>query len=297
MTAQICLWVQRKLIEDLGLEGQKHSLAVLGVGGKTQNLQTKVTVARISHVNGSVQKNVVLRTMPDPTGGLEVPQWHVHAKQWPHLKDLPILNTPEGLRVELILGNDQGYFHRSLQEYYHPTDIDAPVARLTPLGLTITGRLKPKRPELQGRVNMHQIANIFRVSAETSTKSDTEVDWLSSMGLKESLGTTLKPLVPKGPPKPWMPPGEGEPWVQVDKVRVQKDSNRPPVVNPEDRLALNILQTKTKATASGKAQAPVLWRNHVRPPNNYAQALRVWQNLRQKLIAKPEQYEAYHKSF
>ena len=290
------------LIQHLGLQGSKQQLAILGVGGKTQNLETTVTVARISHVNGSVQKNVVLRSMPDPTGGLEVPQWHKYAKLWPHLKNLPFLETPKGLKVELILGNDQGYFHRSLQEYYHPSDIEAPVARLTPLGLTVTGRMQPKSQDVQARVNMHQVANIFKVAAATDSEESCQFQRLCNTShLRRELEKDIKPPTTATKSTMWTPPQPGDPWVQVKKIASplpgDKAQERPPVVNPGDKQALYMFQQKTIVSEDNKAKAPVLWKNDTRPPNNYFQALKVWKSLKQKLVTQPKQYAAYDQSF
>ena len=81
------------------------------------------------------KKNVAIRSLPDPTGGLEVTNWSKYKKEWSHLQDVPFLEIPEGLKVDMIIGNDQTYLHRSLKEVTHTSDINAPIARLTPLGV------------------------------------------------------------------------------------------------------------------------------------------------------------------
>ena len=65
--------------------------------------------------------------------------WNQHKANWPHLADKELLLPASGnLKVEMIIGNDQGYFHRSLEECYGPGAED-PVGRRTPLGWTATG--------------------------------------------------------------------------------------------------------------------------------------------------------------
>ena len=265
--------------EYLGLEGSTHPLAVLGVGGQQQSHQSLVSVLRLAHVNGSIEKNIVIRTMPNPTGGLEVTRWHKYADQWPHLKNLPLLETPAGLKVEMILGNDQGYFHRSLQEVYHPTDIEAPVARLTTLGWTVTGRLLPRSQPHRGPTVMKSIASVFKATV----KADTRPTFCQQSEMK--LGQEKEiPLATK-----WVKPEHfGDPL---------DDDYRPPIINPDDRTAMNILQAGTQQLPSGKVQAPVLWKGEMRPPNNFQAAKQVWLRLKKRLEANPEQYQAYDTNF
>ena len=253
--------------EALGLEGQKHPLAVLGVRGQKQEIESQVSVARLAHINGSVSKNIVIRTMPNPTGGLEVTQWQKYNGLWPHLKHLKLVDIPPGLKVHMILGNDQGFFHRSLQELYHPTDIDAPVARLTSLGWTITGRVIPKTTSSSQRVVMNTVANIFRTSVHAQDVPE----------IPESLR--------------WVKPEH------FKRPEESEDTERPPIINPDDRAAMKILQDRTQSTPQGRVLAPVLWKSALRPINNFYAAKQVWTNLQKRLKKNPDQYKAYDQNF
>ena len=143
-----------KLARTLGVNGPTFPFSVAGINGHVVQHQTQVFTVQISDLNKSFSKNVVLRTLPDPAGGLCMTDWKLHQNAWQHLKGLKLPQMPPSTRVELIIGNDQPYFHRCIKELYgqHP---DSPVARLTALGCTITGRTTPAEPPVTKTKRSH----------------------------------------------------------------------------------------------------------------------------------------------
>ena len=131
-----------KLADWLQCPQEKYPFSVVGINGKVVNHNTRLMRLGISNKAGTVRKNLVARTLPDPAGGLKMTDWKRYLHLWPHLKDIQLPELPDNLSVELIIGNDQPYFHRALQEVYGDSP-NHPVARRSPLGWTVTGPVFP----------------------------------------------------------------------------------------------------------------------------------------------------------
>ena len=246
--------LSERLATRLELKGDRRQMGVLGVGGNLQQHKSLESIVRLKSLNGQLAKNIVVRTLQDPTGGLEVTRWKEHQNNWSHLQGLQLPNIPKGLKVDIIIGNDQTYFHRSLKEVTHPQDVDAPVARLTPLGWTVAGRLAPIKQTSTPRVNK-MVATIFKSR-----------------------------VIPSG----W------ERIVQPGQFGLSpmEGQDRPPIVNPGDRKALRTLQ-ELSCSKDNKVKAPVLWAGQDRPPNNLQDAMEHWNSSRKSLLRKPEVYKQY----
>ena len=131
-----------ELADSLGVEGPYYDFSVVGISGAKISHRTRLSHLSLSCRGSSLKKNLVARTLPDPAGNLHMTDWNVHKSQWIHLAHL---NFPDlkgvDTKVQMIIGNDQSYLHRALKEVYGP-EANAPIARLTPLGWTATGRIQ-----------------------------------------------------------------------------------------------------------------------------------------------------------
>ena len=249
--------LSERVSKELDLQGTRHGLGVLGVGGNLQQVQSLSTQIKIQAINESFAKTALIRTMPDPTGGLEMTRWQDHIAKWEHLKHLTLLEVPKGFKVDMIIGNDQPYLHRCFEEITHKVDLDAPVARLGPLGWSIAGRIEPKTNK-KARVNK-LTAYIYKIAEEQRKLPRLATPLVA----KEQLG--LEPM--SGP-------------------------ERPPIINQEDRAALNTLQKLTYITDQ-KVTAPVIWRDNERPISNLQYALNHWKRSRNKLKQNSQLYKLY----
>ena len=68
--------------------------------------------------------------------------------------------------------------------------------------------------------------------------------------------------------------------------------DRPPIVNPGDRKALNTLQ-ELSCVKDKKVMAPVIWAGNDRPQNNVKEAIEHWTRSRKSLQKRPEVYAKY----
>ena len=122
----------------MGAPSQGYPFSVLGINGHVVEHQTRLFPVTVSDLSGTFEKNIVIRTLPQPAGNLHMIDWNQYLQNWEHLRGIKLPERPLDLKVELIIGNDQPYFHRSLEEIVGKTP-DEPVARRTALGWTIAG--------------------------------------------------------------------------------------------------------------------------------------------------------------
>ena len=147
--------VSEKLVEKLQLQGERRDLQVGGIGGKVVSHQACHTQAQIEHLNGKIRCTINLISMPAPVGHLTMTDWATLKRHWEHLKDLPFPAAPADPTVHLLIGNNFGYAHRSLEERCLPGALSNPMGRLTPFGWTATGPIFPRgRGPGQARVNV-----------------------------------------------------------------------------------------------------------------------------------------------
>ena len=140
--------VSEEVADKLGVKGTHFPFSVIGINGTKVEHQTQLLPLSVTCKSSKIKKNLVARTLPNPTGNLHMVDWNLHKKQWPHLNKLEFPEVPEGNpKVQMIIGNDQSYLHRAIKEVYGTRPGD-PVARLTPLGWTVTGRIHPEAPAL-----------------------------------------------------------------------------------------------------------------------------------------------------
>ena len=151
--------ISEKLINKLGIRGERNPIQIGGIGGKTVTHDSCSTQVVLEHLNGRIRYNVRLSSLPDPVGGLTMTDWATLSQEWEHLKQVPFHPVPADPTVQILLGNDLNFLHRSLNDIHARHNRNAPIARLTPFGWTATG---PYRPPL----NIVQVANAYRTSLD-----------------------------------------------------------------------------------------------------------------------------------
>ena len=126
----------------LGIDGRKENAIIEGVGG--QKLESKrggeVT---LTSIDGNVKAATEVRIVPSPAGSLRAVDWNVHKAKFLHLKQMSFPEPCQRRSIDLILGNRVGKLTRSTVGDVYGQEADDPVARKTPLGWVVAGKLHP----------------------------------------------------------------------------------------------------------------------------------------------------------
>ena len=118
---------------------------------------------------------IMAATADNPVGSLRPFNWNRLAKYWGHLRHLKVMPFAEA-PCEMIIGSDYPQLMTSLKEFRHSDELKAaPVARLTPLGLTIAGPLLPATEHRDVRIAEKYEAERRRfTSGSVSRRSDSQ---------------------------------------------------------------------------------------------------------------------------
>ena len=135
--------ISERLIDKLGIKGERRPLHIGGVGGKSVSHDSCPAHVVLEHLNGRIRYNVRMTSLPDPVGGLTMTDWATLSQQWEHLREIPFHPLPADPTVQLLIGNDLNFLHRSLNEVHAKHNRYAPIARLTTVGWTATGPFRP----------------------------------------------------------------------------------------------------------------------------------------------------------
>ena len=128
------LMLETKSITQLVMEGVK--------GRKTKEFSELVELT-VESCYETQAFRIMAATADNPVGSLRPFNWNRLAKYWGHLRHLKVMPFAEA-PCEMIIGSDYPQLMTSLKEFRHSDELKAaPVARLTPLGLTIAGPLLP----------------------------------------------------------------------------------------------------------------------------------------------------------
>lgn len=130
---------------ELGLDGEKETVNVNLLNGRTECFDTKVVEFCIESEDRQLKVNIEANTTKNVTGSLKAIDWNEHSGKWTHLSGIPFTNISKKSRVDLLIGIDFSDLHRSLKEVKGAPG--EPIARLTPLGWTCVGPLECKQEE------------------------------------------------------------------------------------------------------------------------------------------------------
>ncbi len=121
----------------LGLMGPTSWSNTEGVGGVVTKFRTITAVVEVRSKMTSVRKRLPAQVMKTPAGSYVPVDWAPRLREYPHLQQVEVLPPVPNGRVDILLGSRCPALMASLQEVIGgPQD---PVARLTPLGWTVTG--------------------------------------------------------------------------------------------------------------------------------------------------------------
>ena len=137
-------YVNASVAAELGLHGEEVALAVSVLNGGEKSFLSMPVEFTVESLDGTVQHNMTAHTTPARVvGGLNAVNWAQEAKNWRHLE---FVNFPEvkDNHVDLLIGVDNVALHVSEAEVKGREG--EPVARLTPLGWTCVGCVRPGFP-------------------------------------------------------------------------------------------------------------------------------------------------------
>ena len=133
-----CSFINSDMVEILGLPREnQHSMAVGVLNGSSERFFSSNVAFSIASMDGKNKFSINAMTINRVTGTLEPVNWKEQALQFKHLRKIPFWKPNRG-KISVLLGMDHVHLHRALQEVYG--GYKDPVARLTPLGWTCTGR-------------------------------------------------------------------------------------------------------------------------------------------------------------
>jgi hypothetical protein len=136
--------IDSKIARHLGLKGPVRRTEVDGFGGTTTSQIALRSKVLIGNINGRLNETGMVECVDAPCGDLDVVDWSQRKEAWNHLKDLPFNPPALGGKVDIILGIDFTFLHRSIKDYPPPLSVGkGPTGRLTPLGFTCIGRIYP----------------------------------------------------------------------------------------------------------------------------------------------------------
>ena len=138
--------IDKKLARKLSLETKEETELVLkGVKGKTTREVSELVEFTLESVYQKKTYRVMASTATNPVGGLYPVHWDRVSFYWSHLRGLEIAPM-EYAPCQLLIGSDYPHLMKSLGEIYHKDETKAaPIARVTPLGITVTGPLLPAK--------------------------------------------------------------------------------------------------------------------------------------------------------
>ncbi len=163
-----------ELAEELKLQGPAHWTSTEGVGGKVTSYRTILSKIQIKGSGGSFV-NLGVQIMKRPAGSYSPVDWTTKKGEFPHLADLPVEAPVRDAPVHLLIGSKVPWLSAALQERRAANY--APVARLTPLGWTITGPTSPSMPSDRSAA----LVALLATAAEATPLAEGE--WLQHKGL------------------------------------------------------------------------------------------------------------------
>jgi hypothetical protein len=134
--------IDEEMAQELGLKGERIQTKITGVGGKVEVYSAMYTEVELTSLSGKVKRQVKAKVIPNPTGNLYATNWQELKVSWPHLRSIPFTSPVGSGKCRMILGTDQAYLLRSLEEVPGSTSYE-PIARRTPLGWTCVGPMAP----------------------------------------------------------------------------------------------------------------------------------------------------------
>ena len=126
----------------LGVKGENERCVEVDV---LNGLSTQIDSSDVSlGISSETHKDIIMinaQTTEKVVGDLDCIKWQREKKNYSHLKGIKFTKINKGGKIDILIGTDYPYFHRSLEERFG--EIKDPVARRTPLGWTCIGKINP----------------------------------------------------------------------------------------------------------------------------------------------------------
>ena len=157
--------ISEEAAKALGLVGHQNFKRILGIGGKSvaSHIRGKIVV---SSQDGTVREITMVRVVPNPTGNLKAVDWNKHKHKFGHLKNLEFPTPCERRSVDIILGNCTGNLIMSMGKDIHGLNADDPVAKETPLGWVVAGKVNPSTRQENLQLYMSFFVQEIRAESE-----------------------------------------------------------------------------------------------------------------------------------
>jgi hypothetical protein len=253
-------FINEDLVDFLGIKkGPTMRKEVQTLNGKRQVINTCKVDVSIQSISKEFNQTVSLLTSSNVTGETSAFDWNTVKKNWPHLQEIDFPLLAPSTKHDLLIGTDLAYLLSSVKEV---TDgMDAPVARLTPLGWTAMGSINAER-SVQGDLNTFHVG----ISSETSNSE---------------IQTIIKAF-----------------W-EIDAIGVKDTAQKTqPKLTLEDENAFKKMNEETQYNPDRQHYVvPILWKQECHKlKSNREMAIKRDQNLTASLNRRPEVKKSYERT-
>ena len=135
--ASTSTFINADVAAELGLQGKCEKTEVNVINGQVEVFETTPVEFGLESLDRQVDTMIAATTIKQVTGDLQVIDWNVFAKKWPHLVDIEFPKFGKRTKIDLLIGVDQVDLHLSLRDICGKPG--EPIARRTPLGWTCIG--------------------------------------------------------------------------------------------------------------------------------------------------------------
>ena len=133
-----CSFINAEMAHILNIpRGDQQSLSVGVLNGASEKFTSSNVSFTIASMDGKNSFVINAMTIKSVTGQLRPVDWVEQAQKFNHLKDLSFCRPNKG-KISVLIGLDHVFLHQALREVRG--NQHDPIARLTPLGWTCTGK-------------------------------------------------------------------------------------------------------------------------------------------------------------
>ena len=265
--------VSERVSAELGLVGPTTWNTTEGVGGKVTRFRTILTIIEVCSLESPFWRKLPAQVMRRPAGTYKAVDWRPFLSRFHHLAGVEVL-PPEGTgEIDLLLGSKCAELLSSRAELVGGED--APVARKTALGWTITGPTKGASGEVPAREAVPLESGLF--GAQTANEGNS---------------VTLVPLPRKGGFR--LQPSDKQLAHLVQRMLEVEDPGEAEVLSPKEEYIIKTLRQSLEKV-EGKYQVSCTWGpGALRPPLNLQLARGRLRNLEKgKVFRDKKMREAY----
>ena len=138
-------YIASNVTAELGLVGSSMSLTISKLNGQQETIHTVPVSCTLRSVDGATSTTLHACTIEQPTGNMEVVDWHHLGKQYAHLTNVEFPPLPSKRHIDVLIGADYPELHMAYEE--RSGNSHEPVARRTALGWTCIGPVNQPKDE------------------------------------------------------------------------------------------------------------------------------------------------------